>query len=115
MKIKDPDDIFIDPIIQYDRKYPERRLYLAVILQALLDATRIKGNQVGGDHYKNLTIQPTEYIMANDLNFCEGNVVKYVTRHRVKGEGLQDLLKARHYIDLCIEYLYGENSNESTN
>ena len=44
MKIKDPDDIFIDPIIQYDRRYPERRLYLAVILQALLDATRIKGN-----------------------------------------------------------------------
>ena len=49
-------------------------------------------HQVGGDHYKNLTIQPTEYIMANKLNWCEGNAVKYVTRHRVKGEGLQDLL-----------------------
>jgi|TARA_R100000656_G_scaffold121570_1_gene96618 hypothetical protein len=45
MKIKDPDDIFVDPIILYDQQYPERRLYLAVILQALLDATNsnIKG------------------------------------------------------------------------
>ncbi len=70
--------------------------------------------QVGGDHYKNLTIQPTEYIMANNLNWCEGNAVKYVTRHRVKGEGLQDLLKARHYINLLIELEYGESIDEST-
>ena len=70
--------------------------------------------QVGGDHYKNLTIQPTEYIMANKLNWCEGNAVKYVTRHRVKGEGLQDLLKARHYINLLIELEYGESIDEST-
>ena len=41
MKITDPDDIFVDPIIQYDQQYPERKLYLAVILQALLDATNI--------------------------------------------------------------------------
>jgi len=63
--------------------------------------------QVGGDHYKNCTIQPTEYIVANNLNWCEGNAVKYITRHRIKGEGLQDLLKARHYINLCIELEYG--------
>ena len=73
-----------------------------------------RGHQVGGDHYKNLTIGPTEYIMANKLNWCEGNAVKYVTRHRVKGEGLQDLLKARHYINLLIELEYGESSDEST-
>ena len=70
--------------------------------------------QVGGDHYKNLPIPPTEYIMANNLNWCEGNAVKYVTRHRVKGEGLQDLLKARHYINLLIELEYGESIDEST-
>jgi len=52
--------------------------------------------------------------MANKLNWCEGNAVKYVTRHRVKGEGLQDLLKARHYINLLIELEYGESSDEST-
>ena len=70
--------------------------------------------QVGGDHYKNMTILPTEYLMANNLNWCEGNAVKYVTRHRVKGEGLQDLLKARHYINLLIELEYGESIDEST-
>ena len=44
MKIKDPDDIFIDPIIQFDQKHPDRRLYLAVILRALLDATQNKND-----------------------------------------------------------------------
>ena len=44
MKIKDPDDIFVDPIIQFDQKHPDRRLYLAVILQALLDATQNKND-----------------------------------------------------------------------
>ena len=71
--------------------------------------------QVGGDHYKKLKIQPTEYIMANYLNWCEGNAVKYITRHRIKGEGLKDLCKAKLYIDLCIELEYGENVNELTN
>ena len=67
-----------------------------------------KDNQVGGDHYKNLKIQPVEYIMANGLNYCEGNVIKYVTRYKKckmdkqKG-GIIDLEKAKHYIDLLIE------------
>lgn len=58
--------------------------------------------QVAGDHYKNFKIQPIEYIHANALGFCEGSVVKYVTRWRTKG-GLTDLKKARHFIDLLIE------------
>ena len=70
--------------------------------------------QVGGDHYKNLTIGPTQYIMANKLNWCEGNAVKYITRHRVKGEGRQDLLKAIHYLKLLMEIEYGENGDELT-
>ena len=61
-----------------------------------------KDKQVGGDHYKNLKIQPVEYIMANNLNYCEGNVIKYVTRYKQKG-GIIDLEKAKHYIDLLIE------------
>ncbi|MAZ04224.1 MAG: hypothetical protein CMN56_13915 [Sneathiella sp.] len=44
MKSNDLDEIFVDPIIQYDRKYPERRLYLAIILQALMDATKDKSD-----------------------------------------------------------------------
>lgn len=58
--------------------------------------------QEGGSHYKDKAIQPVEYIHANGLGFCEGNVVKYVTRWRDKN-GLADLKKAKHYIDLLIE------------
>jgi len=58
--------------------------------------------QVGGNHYKNMKIQPINYIQANDLGFCAGNVVKYVSRYQSKN-GVEDLRKARHYIDLLIE------------
>ena len=58
--------------------------------------------QVGGGHYKGKTIQPVQYIHANNLGFCEGNVVKYITRWREKA-GLQDLQKVKHYVDLLIE------------
>ena len=58
--------------------------------------------QVGGDHYKKLAIQPVEYIHANKLGFAEGNVVKYVTRWRDKN-GIKDLEKAKHYLDLLIQ------------
>lgn len=58
--------------------------------------------QVGGSHYKDKGIQPIIYIHANNLGFCEGNVVKYVTRWREKN-GIADLEKAKHYIELLIE------------
>ena len=58
--------------------------------------------QEGGSHYKSLTIQPVEYAHANELGFCEGSAIKYLTRWKSKG-GLEDLHKARHFIDLLIE------------
>lgn len=58
--------------------------------------------QVGGTHYKDMPIQPIEFILKNGLGFCEGNVVKYVSRWRTKG-GVEDLKKARHYLDMLIE------------
>ena len=58
--------------------------------------------QVGGNHYAKYAIQPTEYIIKNNLNFCEGNVIKYVTRWKDKG-GVEDLKKARHYIEMLIK------------
>ena len=58
--------------------------------------------QVGGDHYRAKGIQPIEYIHANNLGFCEGNVVKYVTRWKEKG-GESDLRKAIHYLELLIQ------------
>ena len=60
-------------------------------------------HQEGGRHYADMAIQPIEYIHANKLGFLEGNVVKYVSRHRVKN-GVEDLRKARHYIDMLIEF-----------
>jgi len=58
-------------------------------------------HQPGGDHYLNMGIQPITFIMGNDLGFCEGNIVKYVTRWREKG-GVEDLRKAIHYIEFLI-------------
>ena len=68
--------------------------------------------QVGGDHYKKLQIQPVEYIYANELDFLEGNVVKYITRHRTKGEGAKDIQKVIHYAQMILELRYGENMDE---
>lgn len=61
--------------------------------------------QVGGGHYAKFKIQPTEFIYKNDVPFIEGNIIKYVMRHRDKN-GIEDLKKAKHYIDLLIQFEY---------
>jgi hypothetical protein len=66
-----------------------------------------KETQVGGDHYKEFPIQPVEFIHRNELGFVEGNIIKYVVRHRTKN-GKQDLEKAAHYLRLLIEMEYPE-------
>ena len=79
------------------------------LLQADLASTNFSGvdimeatkKQVGGNHYQT-AIQPIEYILANKLEFCEGNIVKYATRWREKG-GVEDLRKIKHYCDFLIE------------
>jgi hypothetical protein len=58
--------------------------------------------QVAGSHYKDMPIQPVEFIHANALGYFEGNVVKYISRWRKKG-GMADLEKAKHYVELLIE------------
>lgn len=67
--------------------------------------------QVGGSHYKDCAIQPIEYIHANKLGFAEGNVVKYITRHRQK-HGADDVKKAIHYCQLLLELEYGAGKTE---
>ena len=62
--------------------------------------------QIGGNHYKNAAIQPIQFIVANNIPYREANVIKYVFRHASKN-GKQDLLKARHYIDMLIEEYEG--------
>jgi hypothetical protein len=62
--------------------------------------------QVGGNHYKEMAIQPIEFIMKNNIGFMEGNAIKYISRWRSKG-GVEDLKKARHYLDMLIEFEQG--------
>ncbi len=62
----------------------------------------VLNRQVGGEHYKDKMIQPITYILANNLDFCEGSIVKYITRWRSKG-GVEDLKKIKHYVDFLIE------------
>jgi len=64
--------------------------------------------QIGGEHYRKGSIQPIEYIYANGMDFFSGNVVKYITRWKYKN-GLEDLKKAKHYIELLMEQEYGYN------
>jgi hypothetical protein len=59
-----------------------------------------KDRQVGGTHYKDMAIQPGEFIRKNNLGWYEGNAIKYICRHKAKG-GVQDLDKAIHYLELA--------------
>lgn len=69
-----------------------------------------KGNlyrhEIGGNHYEQMKIQPTEYIHANGLDFFEGNVVKYITRRRLKN-GAEDVKKAIDYCLMILKNDYG--------
>ena len=59
--------------------------------------------QVGGNHYTKLSIQPMTYSMSNNLNALQHTAIKYVTRYQDKGTALQDLAKARQCIDMMVE------------
>ena len=53
-------------------------------------------------HY-NVGIEPVKYITSHGLGFLEGNIVKYITRYKLKGNPVEDLHKARVYIDLILK------------
>lgn len=61
-----------------------------------------KDIQIGGNHYKDMKIQPIDYIVENEIPYREANIIKYVSRHKAKN-GIEDLRKARHYLDMLIE------------
>jgi len=58
--------------------------------------------QIGGSHYKDMKIQPVEFIVANDIPYREGGAIKYICRHKNKN-GVEDLKKAVHYLEMIIE------------
>lgn len=65
-------------------------------------AKSVNDIQHGGDHYKNRAIQPWDYVIANEMGYLEGTIVKYITRYKDKN-GVEDLMKARHFLDKLIE------------
>jgi len=90
----------INASIEYSRKLKaEQMAENTATEQQPINALQV---QIAGDHYKTMKIQPVEYIMANNLDFCEGNIIKYVSRYKNKN-GVEDLKKARHFLDILIE------------
>ena len=82
----------------------------AMIKEQQKHLQELKANdvQVAGNHYKSKAVQPWDYIVANNLGYLEGNIVKYVSRWKDKG-GVDDLKKARHYLDKLIEVQDGKS------
>jgi hypothetical protein len=87
---------------EWNKKMSNNFKVIDEYLQRNESAMNATDKQVGGNHYKDLPIQPIEYIHANAMGYMEGNVVKYISRWRKKN-GLADLEKAKHYIELLIE------------
>lgn len=71
------------------------------------DKYKASAIQIGGSHYKRMQVQPSEFITRNELGWCEGNAIKYICRHHLKG-GSDDLDKAIHYLQLLKEWTYGK-------
>ena len=67
----------------------------------IFESTFPQSKQIGGSHYKDMVIQPFEFISKNELTFFQGNVIKYVCRYKQKN-GIQDLQKVIHYCELEI-------------
>ena len=72
----------------------------------------MSANNTGPGHYKDKPMQPWDFIVANNLGYLEGNVIKYVSRWRQKG-GVEDLRKAKHYIEKLIEVESGQAAPET--
>ena len=70
--------------------------------------------QIGGQHYQKFKIQPSKFVVENELLFPEGCVIKYICRHRLKGKK-QDLDKAIHFIEMIIERDYPEKELSKEN
>ena len=93
----------MDIIVPYKIKYTNRKKKMK----------NPYDTQVGGNHYQQMKIQPAEFINKNKMLFAEGNAIKYICRHNSKG-GLQDLEKAKHYIDMIIERDYADEAKNSS-
>jgi len=74
--------------------------------------SKVWDKQIGGQHYQKFKIQPSKFVIENELLYPEGCAIKYIIRHRMKGKR-QDLEKAIHFIEMIIERDYGEEAEKS--
>jgi len=74
--------------------------------------SKVWDKQIGGEHYQKFKIQPSKFVIENELLYPEGCAIKYIIRHRMKGKR-QDLEKAIHFIEMIIERDYGDEAHKS--
>lgn len=70
--------------------------------------------QVGGTHYKDMEVQPIEYIVKNKLDFAQGSIVKYISRYRKKGQA-EDVKKVIHFAKLILQLEYNYTDEQIDN
>lgn len=80
-------------------------------IESMAEDEKASSYQIGGSWYSSMKIQPVDFIHKNNIGFLEGCAIKYLVRHRKKN-GLEDLKKARHYINLLIELEYNQTEQE---
>ena len=104
--------LVLNPTTNTRKKFPEAWLSKTlniergeVVKTAVGTGSDPLSYQVGGNHYNSMAIQPITFITKNNIPYCEANVIKYVCRHANKN-GLEDLLKARQYLDMLIAAEY---------
>jgi len=93
--------------VDCEEVFPSPNEKLLDVINTDLKQDSVLDIQHGGSHYKDKKIQPIEYITANNLDFCQGNIVKYVTRHKDKN-GAEDIRKVIHYAQFILKFEYGE-------
>ena len=76
-----------------------------------LQRFQMTNSKISPQHYSKYKIQPIDFIQANELDFAQGNIIKYVLRYKDKN-GLEDLQKAKQNIDFLIKYLEKTNEKE---
>ena len=72
----------------------------------------MSNNKISPQHYSKYKIEPIDFILANDLDFCQGNIIRYILRYKDKN-GLEDLLKAKQNIEFLINKLGGSNATNN--
>ena len=92
-----------DPILREPYRFGKKVEKLPVPVGGLFDYGQAEQPAKTPDHYSKCSIEPIDYIMKNGLGFCEGNIIKYITRWREKG-GVEDLKKVIHYVELLAKY-----------